>query len=47
LDSGDLDTAKKMAGRSISVTREMTQDAKTLMRLMGVPVIESPSEAEA
>lgn len=47
LDSGDLDTAKRMAGRSITVTREMTQDAKTLMRLMGVPVIEAPSEAEA
>ncbi len=47
MDSGDLDTAKRMAGRSITVTREMTQDAKTLMRLMGVPVIEAPSEAEA
>jgi flap endonuclease-1 len=25
----------------------MTEDAKTLLRLMGVPVIEAPTEAEA
>jgi flap endonuclease-1 len=42
-----MDTAKRMAGRSVIVTREMTRDAKTLLRLMGVPVIEAPSEAEA
>jgi flap endonuclease-1 len=47
LDSGDMDTAKRMAGRSIVVTKEMTRDAKNLLRLMGVPVIEAPSEAEA
>ena len=47
MDSGDLETAKKMAGRSVTVTKEMTRDAKNLLRLMGVPVIEAPSEAEA
>jgi flap endonuclease-1 len=47
LDSGDMDTAKKMAGRSVTVTREMTKDAKKLIRLMGVPVIEANGEAEA
>ena len=47
MDSGDLETAKKMAGRSVTVTKEMTIDAKTLIRLMGVPIIESPGEAES
>lgn len=42
-----MDKAKVMAGRSVTVTKEMTRDAKTLLRLMGVPVIEAPSEAEA
>ena len=36
-----------MAGRSIKITPEMTEDAKKLCRLMGCPVIESPGEAEA
>ena len=42
-----MDTAKRMAGRSVIVTKEMTKDAKNLVRLMGVPVIEAPCEAEA
>ena len=36
-----------MAGRSVKVTPEMVEDAKKLLRMMGVPVIEAPSEAEA
>jgi flap endonuclease-1 len=36
-----------MAGRSIKVTKEMMEDAKKLIRLMGAPLIESPGEAEA
>ena len=36
-----------MAGRSIRVTPEMMEDAKKLVKLMGVPVIEAPCEAEA
>ena len=36
-----------MAGRSVRVTPEMKQDAMKLVRLMGVPVIDSPGEAEA
>ena len=36
-----------MAGRSIRVTPEMKEDAMKLVRLMGVPVIDAPGEAEA
>jgi len=36
-----------MAGRSIHITPEMTEDAKKLVKLMGVAMIEAPCEAEA
>ena len=44
---GDMERAKQMAGRSIRITVDMMADAKKLIRLMGVPVIEAPGEAEA
>lgn len=47
IESGDLETAKRMAGRSIKITAEMMEDAKNLLRLMGTPIIESPGEAES
>ena len=47
IESGDLETAKRMAGRSIRVTKEMMEDAKKLLRLLGTPVIEATGEAEA
>jgi flap endonuclease-1 len=47
IEAGDLETAKRMAGRSIKITAEMMADAKKLLALMGMPVIESPSEAES
>lgn len=36
-----------MAGRSIKITKEMIDDAKKLVRLLGAPLIEAPGEAEA
>lgn len=36
-----------MAGRSIKITKEMIEDAKNLIRMMGTPVVEAPGEAEA
>lgn len=36
-----------MAGRSIKITAEMMSDAKKLLGLMGIPIIEAPSEAES
>lgn len=47
IDAGDLEGAKRMAGRSVRVTPEMMEDAKRLLRFMGTPVIEAPGEAEA
>ena len=45
--AGDMDRAKQMAGRSIKITSAMMADAKKLVQLMGVPMIEAPGEAEA
>lgn len=47
IEEGDFEKAKQMAGRSIKITKEMMEDAKNLIRIMGCPVIESPGEAEA
>lgn len=38
---------EKMNKRIIRVTKEHNEEAKYLLRLMGIPVVESPSEAEA
>ena len=45
--AGDMERAKQLAGRSIRITKEMMADAKKLVKLLGVPMIEAPSEAEA
>jgi flap endonuclease-1 len=46
-EAGDMDKVLKFAGMSVKVTSQMTNDAKELIRLLGLPVIEAPSEAEA
>lgn len=44
---GDVEKIAKMAVRSVRVTKQMTEDAKKILILMGVPVVEAPCEAEA
>lgn len=47
MDEGNMEEVKKQAGRRVKVTPEMIADAKRLLVLMGVPVIDAPTEAEA
>ncbi len=39
-DAGDEDRLLKLAGQSVRVTSQMTQDAKKLIKLLGLPCIE-------
>ena len=44
---GNVEDAKKYAQRAVNVTRDMTEDAKLLLTLLGIPIVESAGEAEA
>ena len=47
MDEGNMEEVKKQAGRRVKVTPEMIADGKRLLVLMGVPVVDAPTEAEA
>lgn len=47
LSKGDLEQARKAAQATSRLTKDMVADAKKLLNLMGVPVVQAPSEAEA
>jgi flap endonuclease-1 len=47
LKDGDVRKAKELGSRALKVTPEMVKDAKKLLRLMGLPVIEAPQEGES
>ncbi|KAF8727405.1 hypothetical protein HU200_019010 [Digitaria exilis] len=47
VEEGDKDAIEKLSKRTVKVTRQHNDDCKRLLRLMGVPVVEAPSEAEA
>ena len=44
---GDGEAFDKFARRTVKVTREHNDDCKRLLRLMGVPYVDAPTEAEA
>lgn len=46
-EAGNVEDIVKFERRNVRVTREQNEDAKKLLRLMGIPVVEAPSEAEA
>jgi len=43
----DTDAMKKYAARTARLTKEMVEDAKTLLMFMGIPVVQAPSEGDA
>jgi flap endonuclease-1 len=43
----DLAGMKKFAGRTSKLDKEMVEEAKNLVRALGCPVVEAPSEGEA
>lgn len=46
-DAGDDEMMEKMSKRTVRVSREQIEECKKLLQLMGVPVVQAPSEAEA
>jgi flap endonuclease-1 len=46
-EQGDEEKMAMYSKRVMRVSKEQNEDAKKLLRLMGVPVVEAPSEAEA
>lgn len=46
-DLGDQEALAKAKKRSVSISKEQIEDAKRLLRLMGIPVIEAPCEADS
>ncbi|CAK7340406.1 unnamed protein product [Dovyalis caffra] len=47
VESGVKEDIEKFSKRTVKVTNQHNDDCKRLLKLMGVPVIEAPSEAEA
>ncbi|XP_077239924.1 5'-3' exonuclease family protein isoform X2 [Tasmannia lanceolata] len=47
IETGDKEGIEKFSKRTVKVTKQHNEDCKRLLKLMGVPVIEAPSEAEA
>jgi flap endonuclease-1 len=47
LEAGDLEKAYSKATMTSRLTREMTDEARELIRLMGLPVVQAPAEGEA
>lgn len=47
LEAGDEEKVLQKTKMTVKVTPEQTNQTKKLLRLMGVPIVEAPSEAEA
>ncbi len=47
LAAGDMETARTKAQQSSRLTKDMVADAKQLLRHLGIPYVDAPSEGEA
>ncbi|ODQ68519.1 flap endonuclease 1 [Nadsonia fulvescens var. elongata DSM 6958] len=46
-ETGTVEEISKFERRTVRVTKEQNEDAKKLLKLMGIPYVEAPCEAEA
>lgn len=46
-ETNDVEAMKKYAGRAAKITSEMLEESKALLTVLGIPVIQAPSEGEA
>ena len=46
-ESGDEEAFDKFARRTVKVTREHAEECKRLLKCMGIPYVDAPTEAEA
>jgi flap endonuclease-1 len=46
-ESGDVEAQEKFSKRTVRMTSDHIEDCKRLLRHMGIPVVEAPSEAES
>jgi len=46
-EAGNAEDIEKFGKRTMKVTREHSEECKRMLRLMGVPVVDAPCEAEA
>merc|ERR1711972_366843 len=47
VEAGDAEQVLKSTKQTVRVTKEQNEETKQLLRLMGIPVVDAPSEAEA
>jgi len=47
LQAGKMEDAKKYGSRALKLTKDMVDEAKEFLRLLGVPIVEAPQEGEA
>jgi flap endonuclease-1 len=45
--AGDIKEMKKLSARTAILTKDMVSDAKNLINLLGLPIVQAPSEGEA
>lgn len=46
-EAGDTENFEKFSKRTVKVTREQNDECKRLLKLMGIPYVDAPCEAEA